>query len=79
MKMVVLQGLLLTLSGLSAGIAAGMIFARIAASLLVSTGFADHVTFAAASLLLGTVALIASYVPARRAARVDPIVTLRHQ
>ena len=77
--MVVLQGLLLTLSGLSAGIAAGMIFARIAASLLVSIGSADPVTFAAASLLLGTVALVASYVPARRAARVDPIVALRHE
>jgi predicted permease len=79
MRMVVLQGLWLTGSGLSAGIAVGLIFTHVAASLLLNTSPADPITLTAACLLLGTIALLASYVPARRAARVDPIVALRHE
>jgi predicted permease len=78
-KMVLRQGLLLTLGGLLAGVGAGLVFTRMVASMLLDISPADPLTFAAAALLLGTVTLLASYIPARRAARVDPMVALRDQ
>jgi predicted permease len=75
--MVVRQGMTLTLAGLAAGIAGALAGARLVASLLVHVSAADPATFAAVALFLGSVALAASYVPARRATRVDPIASLR--
>jgi predicted permease len=77
--MVVRQGMLLTGAGLAAGIAVALLATRLVASMLVSVSAADPATYAAAALLLGSVALLASYVPARRAARVDPMAALRDQ
>jgi putative ABC transport system permease protein len=79
LRMVVMQGLRMTVAGLAIGIAAALALGRVLASLLFGVSGADVVTYAAVSLLLGCVALFASVVPAYRAARVDPIRTLRDE
>ena len=63
--------------GLALGLAGALGIARVLASQLYGVGAVDPVTFVATPLILGTVALIASVIPARRAARVDPLVALR--
>jgi putative ABC transport system permease protein len=52
---------------------------RVLSSLLIGIGAADVLTFAVISLLLIVVALIACYIPARRAMKVDPVITLRYE
>ncbi len=76
---VVRQGLALACVGLLAGIALALAAARVVSSQLVDLSVGDLATFAGAPLFLGAVALLASYVPARRASRVDPMLTLRSQ
>lgn len=73
------HGLLLTGIGLALGIAGAVAGARLIRSLLYGVHPTDLVTFLAVSLLLAAVALIACYVPARRASRVDPMVALRYE
>ena len=73
------QGLLLTGVGVAAGIAGALAGARLIASILYGVRPTDVVTFLAVSFVLATVALIASYLPARRASRVDPMVALRYE
>ena len=75
--MVVGQGLALTLAGLAVGIGAALLVSRVLRTLLFSVSAADPLTFAAVAILLVAVAAIASYIPARRAARVDPLVAMR--
>jgi putative ABC transport system permease protein len=65
--------------GLLAGAAAALAAARLVAGILVNVSAADPMIFAGAALFLGLVALAASYLPARRATRVDPSTALRHQ
>jgi putative ABC transport system permease protein len=72
------RGLLLTSAGLVAGVAIASASARLLQGMLFGVEPLDRLTFVAVSLLFGVVAAIASYVPARRATRVDPIVVLRH-
>jgi putative ABC transport system permease protein len=77
--MILGQSLKLTLIGVGLGLAGAFVLARFLASLLFGIGTYDPVTFLGVAFLQITVALAASYVPARRAMRVDPIVALRHE
>jgi putative ABC transport system permease protein len=67
----------LVVFGVAAGLAAGVLGSRLVRSLLFATSATDGATFVVVPCLLAIVAVIASFVPARRAARVDPIVALR--
>ena len=71
------HGLKLVGVGLVLGIASAMALTRLMSTLLFGVGPMDPATYVAVSLVLGTVALVATYLPARRAARVDPVVALR--
>ena len=77
--MILGQTLKLTLIGVGLGLAGAFVLARFLASLLFGIGTYDPVTFLGVALLLVGVALAASYIPARRAMRVDPIVALRYE
>jgi predicted permease len=81
-QMVIGQGLRLVLLGLAIGIPAALILTRIVSSfsnLIYGVGPADPVTFVAVSLLFTGIALLACYIPADRAAKIDPMVALRHE
>lgn len=77
--MVVRQGMVLTLAGLAAGVAVALAATRLVASMLVNVSATDPLVFAGAALFLGLVAVAASFLPARRATRIAPILALRHQ
>ena len=64
--------------GIAAGVAAAIPAARLIRSLLFGVSASDAFTLAAISTLLAATALVASYVPARRAMRIDPVVALRN-
>jgi putative ABC transport system permease protein len=75
--LVVRQGMMLVLIGIGVGLAGALGLNRVIASLLFGVNAADPTTFVAISLLLGFVALLACYIPARRATLVDPVQALR--
>lgn len=78
-QMVLRQGALLALAGVCIGVGAALALARLMQGLLFGVTAHDPLTFAAVAVLLMLIALVASYIPARRAMRVDPIVALRYE
>jgi predicted permease len=77
--LVVRQALVIVGTGVAIGVVGALTVARLMRSLLFGIGVADPITFASIPVLLALVALAASYVPARRAARIDPMVALRQE
>jgi putative ABC transport system permease protein len=71
------HGLVLTLTGIALGMGAAMLLTRVMSALLFGVSPMDPVTYVAVAAGLATVALLATYLPARRASRTDPIVALR--
>ena len=76
-RMFLRQGLSLTLAGIALGIAASIGVTRVMAAMLFGVSATDPMTYAAVSAVLASIALVATYLPALRAARVDPVVALR--
>jgi putative ABC transport system permease protein len=79
LKMVINQGLMLTAAGLVSGLGASYGLTRLMSSLLFRVEASDPATFMLTALLLAFTALVACYIPARRATKVDPMVALRHE
>jgi Acidobacterial duplicated orphan permease len=79
LRLVLAQATKLALWGIGIGIVTALALTRFMASLLFGVGPTDAVTFVAVPVLLALVALFASYIPARRAMRVDPMVALRYE
>jgi putative ABC transport system permease protein len=76
-RLIVSEGLALTATGLVLGVAGGMVVLRLARAMLVDVSVADPITLVVVIALLGAVAVLASWLPARRATRVEPTVALR--
>ena len=79
LKLAVGYGLKLVIAGIAIGLVAAFALTRVMATLLFGVTATDPTTFTLISLLLVAVAAIASYIPARRATRVNPIIALRYE
>jgi len=78
-KLVSRQGLRLVLAGVAAGVIIGLLLTHAMGKLLMGVSSADPATYALVAILLSAVALLACYIPARRATAVDPMMALRYE
>jgi len=79
LRLVLRQGMVLTGFGVGLGIAGALALTRLLESYLYRVQPTDPIAFSSTALLIGVVAMLASYIPARRATRVDPLIALRHE
>jgi putative ABC transport system permease protein len=79
LKLIVGSGMILALSGIAAGLVGAFVLTRLMAELLFGVSATDAMTFILVSGVLTAIVLLACYIPARRATRVDPIVALRYE
>lgn len=79
LQMVLREGLGLAIAGAAVGLVGAVIVSHLMTGLLYGVKPTDPLTFAGVTLLLVGVSLLACYIPARRAIRVDPLVALRHE
>ena len=79
LRLVIRQALILAALGIAIGLIGAFALTRVMSGLLFGVSATDLLTFVITSLLLGSIALMASYIPARRAAKVDPIAALQHE
>jgi predicted permease len=78
-RLIIFEGTKLTIIGLVIGFVGALVLARFIASLVYGVTASDPITFAGVAVMLMAVALVACYIPARRAMRVDPMAALRHE
>ena len=78
-NMIVRQAMKLASAGILAGTVTALALTRLIETMLYGVSPRDPLVFASVAILLGAVALLASYLPARRAVRIDPIVALRYE
>ena len=79
MHWILKEGLFLTIAGVAAGLVGAFALTRLLRALLFGIGPTDIVTYFGVAIVLTLVALIACYIPARRATKIDPLVALRYE
>jgi ABC-type antimicrobial peptide transport system permease subunit len=79
LRIVLSEAGLIVIAGVGAGLLGSLLLTRFLQTLLFDTKPTDPLTFGTLTVLLAGVALLASFIPARRASRVDPLVALRHE
>jgi putative ABC transport system permease protein len=79
LKMILKEGAVVILIGVFGGLVGAVALTRVMESLLYEVSATDPLTFSGLSIILFAVAILACYIPARRATRVDPMIALRHE